>query len=215
MPANACIQPVFPARPNRRYLRSGGSGLQRTPADPRHRSFLSSVTEPLLVFLPPLFGLARLLLRTILFRRSALRSCLFRLSRSWWVDTLLSCGLTGFLLPTRRCRCYVFRYRDRSRASSLCLCRVLGHNDSTGKFLLPRFYRRRMLGYDELVFLTWPCWCYVFGYHGLIRIFRLCRRHMLRYDDPFCLTWLCRCYVLRHNNLSRLSGLLWWNRPCR
>ena len=89
---------------------------------------------------------------------------------------------------------------------------MLRHDDLTGKFLLTRFYRRRMFGYDDLAYLTWPCRCHVFGHHGLTRMFRLCRCHVLRYDDLFRLTWPCRCHVLRHDDLTGRPRL---TRPCR
>ena len=89
--------------------------------------------------------IALVLLRTGLFRRHAL-----------W-----SCDLTGFLLLTRPCRCYVLRYNDLGGLTRFCRSHVLWHKDLTGKFLLTLFCRRRMFGYDHLAYLTCLCRCHI------------------------------------------------------
>jgi hypothetical protein len=106
----------------------------------------------------------------------------------------------------------MFRDNNIFRLTWSCQCRMLRHNDLTWKFLLIRFYRRRMFGYEDLAYLTSPCRCYVLGHHGLTRVFRLCRCHMLRHDDLFRLTWSCRRHMLRHNDLTGRPKLI---RPCR
>ena len=94
-------------------------------------------------------------------------------------------NLTGRRRLPRSCRQHVLRYHDRCRLPRLCRRDVLRHDDLAGTFLPPWFYRCRMLGYDDLACFAWPCWCDVFGYHGLTRMFRLCRRHVLRHDNLF------------------------------
>ena len=89
----------------------------------------------------------------------------------------------------------------RLQLTRLCRCRVLRHNDLTGTCLLTLFYWRRMFGYDDLAYLTWPCRCHVLGHHRLTRMFRSCRCHMLRHDDLFRFTRPCRCHVLRYDDL--------------
>jgi len=106
--------------------------------------------------------IALVLLRTGLFRRHAL-----------W-----SCDLTGFLLLTRPCRCYVFRYNDLGGLTRFCRSHALWYKDLTGKFLLTLFCRRRMFGYDHLAYLTCLCRCHVLGHHDMTRMSGLCRCHI-------------------------------------
>ena len=82
-------------------------------------------------------------------------------------------GLGRRLFPMiGSCRCYVFRYDDRSGSTKLCRRCVLRDNDLTGTFPLVRFYRRRMFGYDDLAYLTRSCRRHMFGHHGLTGVFR-------------------------------------------
>ena len=125
--------------------------------------------------------IALVFLGSSLFRSHALRFFLLRLTRLRWfcrTHAVWSCGLTGFLLLTRPCRCHVFRYHDLGGLTRFCLSRVLWHNDLTGKFLLALFYRRRMFGYDHLAYLTCLCRCHVLGHHDLTRMSGLCRCHI-------------------------------------
>jgi len=65
---------------------------------------------------------------------------------------------------------------------------VLRHNDLTGTCLLTRFYWRRMFGYDDLAYLTWPCLCHVSGTRTDLDV-QVVPVHMLRHHDLSRLTW--------------------------